>query len=665
MNWNKYILLWNQAAVRVVDIRYHVLGRGPELDYHSYLLPSSAFIFPSRGSASVRLDGEPYTICRYHVLHVGKGSSLEITTKTEEFAYYLILYKALLPFPVNPALQRLGEERGPFRELYHVIPQEPLPLYEKIQRMAQLWQQEQALDHLRVKSLFYEFVHELLRQLSVNDSAGNNPDPVTQTIRYIHAHYEEAITLEDLAERLGCSVSYMSRIFKAQVGTSPNDYLIQVRMEQAKRWLTSSDIGLYDIALSVGYSDVYYFSRLFKKQAGVSPVQFRNKMRKMQGLQHNPWPGSKLSIVPENPFLYIDNENQYYEKGEVQYTMFRNTKPSLAAVMLLCLTLLISACGGGNVVNDASNAGSQNAVNTQTQQVSSNQKTDPAKDGKQSSGTRTFKHLYGETEIPTHPQRILTAFHVGQPMALGVRPLGSSTYILQNPALNTEGMEDLGVPLNLEKMNELEPDLIILVDAYVEMSGGYEAFTKIGPTIVIEPYYDPVKDILLMGDILGKEAEAQRWVAEFEDKVAAAKAQVTEVVDPNQTFTIISVFEKSIRIYRDQNMSGNILYKYLGLKPHEKVLNEVINNKESTAPYIEVSAEVVSDFIGDNLLVATNESNKEAFEQLKNTGIWANLAPVKNNKVYMLDYDLFLQSDPIAVTDQLKLITEQLIDRNK
>jgi iron complex transport system substrate-binding protein len=163
---------------------------------------------------------------------------------------------------------------------------------------------------------------------------------------------------------------------------------------------------------------------------------------------------------------------------------------------------------------------------------------------------------------------------------------------------------------------------------------------------------------------MGKKEEAERWIKEFEKKVATAKQQVNETIASNETFTIVSFFEKSPRVYRDQNMGGNVLYKYLGLKPQQKVLSDLINSQQKP-PYVEVSAEVIPDFAGDHLVVAVNEGNKAAFESFKKTGIWSNLGAVKNNKVYTIDYDLFLQSDPIAVTKQVELLTEMLIDKNK
>ncbi|GAA3400640.1 hypothetical protein GCM10020370_05690 [Paenibacillus hodogayensis] len=655
MDWDEQILLWNQAAVKIMDIRHRLLTGGEAV--HAYKLPTTAFLLAAQGQACVKIDGKAHMMRRFHVLHSGKDGTLEIVPTADKFAYYLVFYKALFPFPLGPTLSRLAEQSGPFHASYHVVPQNPFFLYDSMRRMERLWRKEKGLDHLQVKALFYGFVHELLRQMPEKEAKGGSPDLVTQILRYIDEHYEESIAMEDLAELLDCSISYMSRVFKAQVGTSPIDYLIQIRMDRARERLASTEWSIQKIAQSVGYADVYYFSRLFKKQSGLSPIQFRKRAEIQREVQHIPSARSTLSIVSESPFLYSidENENHYYEEGDTEKAMYRDKKTSLAAVMLLCLTLLLSACQTGG--NQGSPANQPSAAQSPSTHAGT-------KDSNKADGTRVYKHLRGETAIPKQPKRIVTAFHVGQPMALGVKPLGSSTYILQNPAIDTKGMEDLGVPLNLEKITSLDPDLIILIDAYVESGGGYDAFSKIAPTIVIEPYYDPVKDIALMGDILGKEEEAKRWTEEFEKKIVAAKKQVNEAIPANETFTIVSFFEKSPRVYRDQNMGGNILYKYLGLKPQQKVLSDLINSGQKP-PYSEVSAEVLSEFIGDNLFVAVNDGNRAAFESFKKTGIWNNLGAVKNGKVYTIDYDLFLQSDPIAVTKQVDLLTNILTGKNK
>jgi iron complex transport system substrate-binding protein len=119
--------------------------------------------------------------------------------------------------------------------------------------------------------------------------------------------------------------------------------------------------------------------------------------------------------------------------------------------------------------------------------------------------TRTYKHLKGETEIPVQPQRVVSLFHLGELMAVGVRPVGATPHILANPLIgDTSDITNIGNPPDLEKILLLEPDLIVTTEPFAEVvEGGYEALSQIAPTIVVEQYNDPIKDVEMFGDIHG------------------------------------------------------------------------------------------------------------------------------------------------------------------
>ena len=95
--------------------------------------------------------------------------------------------------------------------------------------------------------------------------------------QYINAHYAETdMSVEKLCGQLNVCASYFSSIFKRDVGMSFVSYLTQVRMEEAKRLLDTTDEKSYVIAGMVGYDEPNYFSYVFKKQFGVSPSKYRN-----------------------------------------------------------------------------------------------------------------------------------------------------------------------------------------------------------------------------------------------------------------------------------------------------------------------------------------------------------------------------------------------------
>jgi AraC-like DNA-binding protein len=79
----------------------------------------------------------------------------------------------------------------------------------------------------------------------------------------------------ELAEQLGWSERSLRRNFRSRYGTSPHQYVIESRVERAKRLLLESDLPIKEIARQLGYGDVFYFGRQFRRHAGVPPATYR------------------------------------------------------------------------------------------------------------------------------------------------------------------------------------------------------------------------------------------------------------------------------------------------------------------------------------------------------------------------------------------------------
>ncbi len=106
----------------------------------------------------------------------------------------------------------------------------------------------------------------------------NKKYAVRQIEQYLQEHYREKISLEQIASNMYLSSFYISKIFKSETGDSPINYLIGIRMEKAKELLTEHpDASLQEVAVRVGYDDVYHFSKLFKKYYGISPGHYKSK----------------------------------------------------------------------------------------------------------------------------------------------------------------------------------------------------------------------------------------------------------------------------------------------------------------------------------------------------------------------------------------------------
>jgi two-component system response regulator YesN len=98
---------------------------------------------------------------------------------------------------------------------------------------------------------------------------------------YIESNYAKDIYLENIANEIGLSAKYVSRMFKETTGTSITDYISLIRMAKAKELLTETDLKVNEIADRIGMNSRTTFLRMFKKHEGISPIDYRHiKARK-------------------------------------------------------------------------------------------------------------------------------------------------------------------------------------------------------------------------------------------------------------------------------------------------------------------------------------------------------------------------------------------------
>lgn len=105
-------------------------------------------------------------------------------------------------------------------------------------------------------------------------------------------YFSDEITLDMLAESAGMTPSYFSKKFKEQLGVSPIQYLLEIRMKVARDLLKEQEQNVKQISQKIGFQDEFYFSRKFKSYYGVSPRLYRKKMVR----ETKPMKNSILSI---------------------------------------------------------------------------------------------------------------------------------------------------------------------------------------------------------------------------------------------------------------------------------------------------------------------------------------------------------------------------------
>jgi AraC-like DNA-binding protein len=95
----------------------------------------------------------------------------------------------------------------------------------------------------------------------------------------MQAHICQPLALGEIAREAGLSVSHFCALFRTQIGVTPMDYFIKLKLQKARRLLVNSALTVQEVAQQVGYGDRYYFSRLFRKLHGVPPMAYRRSQR--------------------------------------------------------------------------------------------------------------------------------------------------------------------------------------------------------------------------------------------------------------------------------------------------------------------------------------------------------------------------------------------------
>ena len=123
--------------------------------------------------------------------------------------------------------------------------------------------------------LIYRFFSFLL-QNSTKQSEYDMSESAKIIIDY---NFFRAITVQEIAHTLHMDSAYLTRIFTQKYGIAPKEYLIDRKIEYAKKLLRESDASIKEIAISVGYDDQLYFSRIFKKKEGLPPLKYRRDLK--------------------------------------------------------------------------------------------------------------------------------------------------------------------------------------------------------------------------------------------------------------------------------------------------------------------------------------------------------------------------------------------------
>lgn len=142
--------------------------------------------------------------------------------------------------------------------------------------------QKEADMEFETRSLFSEIWKLLLREMEqlpkeTHEVDLQNQDRMQSMMSYIQQNYMEKISLEEIASAASISTRECLRCFRSSIDRSPIEYLMEYRLEMAKKMLRETDWLVTDIGLQTGFSSNAYFGKVFKEKCGETPAEYRKK----------------------------------------------------------------------------------------------------------------------------------------------------------------------------------------------------------------------------------------------------------------------------------------------------------------------------------------------------------------------------------------------------
>lgn len=129
------------------------------------------------------------------------------------------------------------------------------------------------------------YAREMVRKYAMmvrNQSLKEYSDLIRQALTFISSDLTADLTLKSIATELNINSSYLSSLFKKELGVTLTEYVTQKRIEQAIFMLNSTGLPIADVAQYCGIPDIQYFSKIFKKQIGKTPSEYRKMLKETQ-----------------------------------------------------------------------------------------------------------------------------------------------------------------------------------------------------------------------------------------------------------------------------------------------------------------------------------------------------------------------------------------------
>ncbi|MBO3339395.1 AraC family transcriptional regulator [Clostridium perfringens] len=267
--WKKYVKENFEMNVDECGIEQGIPGLG----YNYEVLKNAVIHYVTKGYGTFKFNGKVYNLKQGNIFILLKGMQVEYVASIDDpWEYYWIGFSGS---NANEYLNRTSITNSCVAncEENSKIPQIILNMCE----ISKTYNPSRSDDILLLKelySLLYALIEEFPKPFEYKDKELHTY--IQDSLNFINSNYMHSITVQEIADYVNLSRSYLYKMFIKNLGISPQRYLINLRMYKATLLLKGTKLPIGEVASSVGYSDSLLFSKTFSKHFSMSPLNYRN-----------------------------------------------------------------------------------------------------------------------------------------------------------------------------------------------------------------------------------------------------------------------------------------------------------------------------------------------------------------------------------------------------
>lgn len=221
-------------------------------------------VFINRAKVTYSMkDGETFSLKNGDIAYVPSGKEYTFTVNERDEDYGCTYGINFLLF--DDLHQRV------FLENNQIIP-DANHLREYFHKMSEI-SESGTHSYAELHSIFYKIISSLSEGEKHNNI--KNFPAIKKGIDYLENDTSLSLSVLEIAKMCNVSQNYFCRLFKAYSGMTPQEYILNTKIEKAKVLLNETSLSVYEVSLQCGFQDSSYFCRLFKKKTGVSPKTFK------------------------------------------------------------------------------------------------------------------------------------------------------------------------------------------------------------------------------------------------------------------------------------------------------------------------------------------------------------------------------------------------------